>query len=343
MKKIDITQYKKIVILTGAGISAASGIAPFRGAGAQSDDLDVTKHSSAELLFTNPEAIWRFYGPMRNRVSIAKPNPAHFALASIERTVSPDASFTLITQNVDKLHENAGSKNVVKLHGDLFESVCTNPDCDLEPIEDFDLNNPTKVPHCPKCGSALRPGVVLFGEQLPIDAQRRAKHALRDCDLFIAIGTSGTVAPASNYVRSADYEGARTIYVNLTEMNPVNRYFKESVIGKAEEILPELFGIKHEDMDDYPLATKEWEQTAKELFPGYKTMDPEEWAARYAHGVGCSSFDQYHYEDEVLHKWIHRLHQILGRDVSEYRKKYLTEEEISAIEKEEEDIAKYGL
>lgn len=243
MRKLDLTQYKKIVILTGAGISVASGIAPFRGTGARFKDWDATTHSSADLLEKKPGAVWQLYGPMRNEAATANPNPAHYALADIEKSLSPKASFTLITQNVDRLHEEAGSKNIVKLHGDLFVTRCTNEDCDLEPFEDLNTYEESETPHCPNCGSALRLGIVLFNERLPIDAQWQSKQALRDCDLFIAIGTSGTVAPASNFVRSADYEGARTIYVNLTEMDPVNRYFKESVIGKAEDVLPELFGI----------------------------------------------------------------------------------------------------
>lgn len=242
MQKLAITQYRKIVILTGAGISAASGIKPFRGAGARFKDWDFMTQSSADLLDTDPGAVWQLYGPMRDEVAIAKPNPAHYALAEIESSISAETGFTLITQNVDRLHEEAGSKNIVKLHGDAFITRCINEDCDLEPFEDFNSYEETETPHCPNCGSALRPGVVLFNEQLPIDAQWRSKQALRDCDLFIAIGTSGTVAPASNFVRSADYEGARTIFVNLTEMNPRNPYFKESFIGKAEDILPELFG-----------------------------------------------------------------------------------------------------
>ena len=244
MRKSDITQYKKIVILTGAGISAASGIKPYRGAGARFNDPDdAVKHSSADLLDTNPGAVWQLYGPMRNEISAAKPNSAHHALSGFESSLSPETSYTLITQNVDRLHEEAGSKNIVKLHGDLFVTRCSNQDCDLELFEDFNSYEDTETPHCPKCGGALRPGIVLFNERLPIDEQWRSKQALRDCDLFIAIGTSGTVAPASNFVRSADYEGARTIFVNLTEMDPVNPYFKESLIGKAEDILPELFGL----------------------------------------------------------------------------------------------------
>jgi len=243
MNKLDIKQYKKIVILTGAGVSAASGIKPFRGAEARFEDWNAITRSSAELLDTDPGAVWQLYGSMRTEAALAKPNPAHYALAKLENSMPPGAGFTLITQNIDRLHEAAGSKNIVKLHGDAFVTRCSNQDCDLEPFEDFNSYEDTEVPRCPNCGSVLRPGIVLFNERIPVDEQWLSKQALRDCDLFIAIGTSGTVAPASYFVRSADYEGARTVFVNLTEMDPVNPYFKESVIGKAEDILPELFGV----------------------------------------------------------------------------------------------------
>ena len=180
---------------------------------------------------------------MRNEISKAKPNAAHYALSELENRLSGETSFTLITQNIDRLHKNAGSRNVVELHGDIFVTRCINKECELKPFEDLNSYEGDGAPICTRCGSYLRPGIVLFNEQIPIDEQWTSKKALRDCDLFIAIGTSGAVSPASNFVRSADYEGARTILINLTEMEPNNPNFREVFLGKAEEVVPELFGF----------------------------------------------------------------------------------------------------
>ena len=114
--------------------------------------------------------------------------------------------------------------------------------CDLERFADGD-EHVVGVPHCLKCGSTLRPDIVLFGEQIPLSASWNAKCALRDCDLFIAIGTSGLVSPAAHFVRSAEYAGARTVYMNLEPMNPRNPAFQEEYLGRAEKLVPELFGF----------------------------------------------------------------------------------------------------
>ena len=177
---------------------------------------------------------------MRRQLETAQPNAAHLKLAEFEAQLSPNQQFAFITQNIDGLHQQAGSRNVNEIHGSVRRTRCSNPACSLQPYLDSDPHDEV-LPLCQCCGSVLRPDTVLFGEQLPVHAEWLAKRALRDCDLFIAIGTSGTVSPASDFVRSADYAGARTILLNLEPMEPKNPYFKEEYLGYAEEIVPLLF------------------------------------------------------------------------------------------------------
>ena len=159
--------------------------------------------------------------------------------AEWEAALAPHQEFLLVTQNVDALHQRAGSKNVVELHGNIMQTRCSNPSCTLQPYRD-EQSHLDKAPSCPMCGSVLRPDVVLFGEEIPALTSWTVKRALRDCDLFLAIGTSGLVTPAANYVRSAEYAGARTILVNLEPMTMPNPAFKEQYLGPAEEVLPNL-------------------------------------------------------------------------------------------------------
>ena len=239
---IDTSRYNNIVVLTGAGISAGSGLRTYRGPDGVWEEHNVEEYGHVQALLERPERTWQLFGGMRAPIRAANPNAAHLALARIEAGLRPEQQFLLVTQNVDSLHQRAGSKNVVELHGNVGITRCTNEACDLEPFAD-DQAHAESVPRCPKCGSILRPHIVLFGEAIPALAGWQVKRALRDCDLFISVGTSGLVAPASNYVRSAEYAGARTLYVNLEPMIPKNPAFKEEYLGKAEELLPELFGI----------------------------------------------------------------------------------------------------
>jgi NAD-dependent deacetylase len=240
--RIDLCSYSRIVILTGAGISAASGLRTFRGSGGVWEEYNVEEFGNARALKERPLEMWRLFGGMRASVQNAIPNPAHLALARWEARLGHDQQFLLVTQNVDALHQRAGSRRVVELHGNIAFTRCSNTACNLEPYHDTEVHD-RSVPRCPKCGSALRPDVVLFGEAIPALASWETQRALRDCDLFIAIGTSGMVAPAANFVRSAEYAGARTILVNLEAMSPPDPAFKEEYLGKAEEVLPRLLGL----------------------------------------------------------------------------------------------------
>lgn len=240
MQSINFSHYRNIVILTGAGISAASGIRPFRGQGGLWNEIDPLEYSDCSLLETNPMAIWQLYGALKGQLKTAQLNAAHIKLAEIEARLSPNQQFTLITQNIDGLHQRAGSSNVLEIHGSIHRTRCSNPSCSLMPYLDSELHDDA-LPICQMCGSPLRPDIVLFGEQLPAKESWLAKRTLRDCDLFVAIGTSGTVSPASSFVRSADYAGARTILINLEPMEPKNPYFKEEYLGYAQELVPLIF------------------------------------------------------------------------------------------------------
>ena len=172
------------------------------------------------------------------------PNPAHRTLADWENKWRDGRAITIVTQNVDGLHQLAGSANVVEIHGSLRRSRCTNSACNSQPFVDAwvptaaFVATPTwdGVPRCQVCGAHLRPDITLFNEALPLDELQRVKRALRACDLFLAVGTSGVVAPASEFVRGAAYNRARTILVNLTRMETRNPYFGEEYLGRAEEI-----------------------------------------------------------------------------------------------------------
>ncbi len=244
LKSIEFSHYRSIVVLTGAGISVASGIRPFRGQGGLWNEINPLDYAHYSLLETNPEAIWGLDGSLRKQLRNAQPNAAHIKLAEFETQLSSDQQFTLITQNIDGLHHLAGSSNIIEIHGNVLWTRCSNQDCSLTPYSDSNSYDDL-IPICQICASPLRPDIVLFGEQLPVKQEWLAKKALRDCDLFIAIGTSGTVSPASNFVRSADYAGARTILINLEPMEPRNPYFKEEYLGYAEELVPIMFDMSY--------------------------------------------------------------------------------------------------
>jgi NAD-dependent deacetylase len=241
MQPINFSRYRNIVVLTGAGVSVASGIRPFRGQGGLWNEINPLEYADCSLLQTNPMAIWKLDGALRRQLTTAQPNAAHIKLAEFEAQLSPDQQFTLITQNIDGLHQLAGSSNIVEIHGNVHRTRCSNPNCSLTPYLDSNPHDEV-LPTCSICNSPLRPDIVLFGEQLPVHAEWLSKRALRDCDLFIAIGTSGTVYPAAGFVRSADYAGARTILINLEPMQPKNPYFQEEYLGSAEKLVPLLFG-----------------------------------------------------------------------------------------------------
>jgi NAD-dependent deacetylase len=228
-------EYKNIVVLTGAGISVASGLRPYRGPGGLWSEIDADSVVTAAALERDPARVWAFFAEARRSIEAAAPNAAHVALARLARQRGPGQSLVIVTQNIDGLHQRAGSAGVIELHGSLRRARCSRADCEF-------VTEAAAVGamDCPRCGAALRPDVVLFDEAIPAEAEWHCKRALRDCDLFVAVGTSGTVTPAASFVRSAQYAGARTILINLEAMTPRNPYFAEEILGRAEEVLPAL-------------------------------------------------------------------------------------------------------
>ncbi|KAB0596818.1 NAD-dependent deacylase [Cupriavidus pauculus] len=198
---------QNIFVLTGAGISAESGVPTFRdaltGLWARFDPEEL---ATEEAYRRQPALVWQWYQHRRELVSAAKPNPAHYALAELARR----KSVTLVTQNIDGLHQQAGSEHVVELHGNLFANKWLDGcgRCDTVPPV------PGEPPHCALCGAMMRPGVVWFGEDLPRVARFRADHAAQHCDLCLVVGTSGLVYPAAALPGLAKEHGARVIVVN---------------------------------------------------------------------------------------------------------------------------------
>jgi NAD-dependent deacetylase len=223
--------YESIVVLTGAGLSAESGISTFRdkdGIWAQYDWRDVASPQGFER---NPKLVHEFYNNRRRANRNVKPNAAHLALARLEQDY-PGAVLT-VTQNIDPLHGMAGSQRLIHMHGELLKALCSH----CEARHDWGLNDITLETTCPACGASggMRPDVVWFGE-MPYQMDRICDE-LQECDLFISIGTSGTVYPASSFVSAARDTGAHTVELNL-EPSAGASLFHEAIHGKATEIVP---------------------------------------------------------------------------------------------------------
>ena len=233
----DMSSVRNIVILTGAGVSAESGIDTFR-AGANGGPSLWEQHrvedvATPEGFARDPELVLRFYDMRRAAIQTKEPNPAHYALARLdaEWTNETGRELLIVTQNVDDLHERAGAKRVLHMHGEHLNAWCTA--CDVRsPWRGTLIDRPP----CPACGeAALRPDVVWFGEMPYRMAEIDA--ALREADLFVSIGTSGAVYPAAGYVRTARDLGAATLELNL-ERSQGSRWFAETRLGPASEIVP---------------------------------------------------------------------------------------------------------
>lgn len=233
MEPLRLERYRKIVILTGAGVSVASGLPTYRGPGGLWTNSDLEQIVSVESIPERLPELWALYSERRRVALSVGPNPAHRAIAALQ--IRLPGRVTLITQNVDNLHQRAGSPDVIEIHGSGFRTRCTQ--CALTPFADE--TSYETVPLCEVCSAPLRPAVVLFGEPLPPDARWQAKRALRDCDLFLSVGTSGLVFPVANFVADANLAGAHCVQLNL-ERGPKSAYFHRTIYGKAEELLPDL-------------------------------------------------------------------------------------------------------
>jgi NAD-dependent deacetylase len=222
-----------IVASTGAGISAESGVPTFRDAqtGLWSK-FRPEELATPEAFVQNPKTVWDWYAWRRELVGRAEPNPGHRALVALEASVP---QFTLITQNVDGLHRRAGSQHVLELHGNIMQTRCFSEGALISEWE----NKGETPPRCPACNGWLRPNVVWFGEALPAQTLEQAFTASRNCDLFLSIGTSTAVAPASSLPFEAHAAGAIIVEIN-PDTTPLTRQAQHVLRGPAGEILPLL-------------------------------------------------------------------------------------------------------
>jgi len=221
-----------ITVLTGAGISAESGVPTFRGKGGLWNDHKVEDLATSESFEKNPDLFWKFYNWRRKLIKDVEPNLGHYSLVDFER-IFP--FFSLITQNVDNLHRTAGNKKVIELHGNIMRDRCSK--CDFKK-DDIDLELKT-LPVCSKCGSMLRPDVVLFGENLDSRKLSAAQELASTCEIFFSVGTSGVVEPAASLPFSAKGNGALLVEINPEE-TPLSKYADEYLKGNSGEILPLL-------------------------------------------------------------------------------------------------------
>lgn len=225
---------RRVVVLTGAGVSAESGVPTFRDAQTglwaryRAEDL-----ATPEAFARDPDLVWRWYAWRRGLVEAAEPNAAHHALARMEALVP---EFLLVTQNVDGLHARAGSRRLVELHGDIRRTICSRERCVIE--LDRAAADDEHAPTCPRCGARVRPDVVWFGEPLPEAALQQALTAAGRCNVLLSIGTSGLVVPAAWLVPVARDAGAAVGVINTEPLAVAAGV--EQVIGRAATVVPQL-------------------------------------------------------------------------------------------------------
>ncbi|HTZ57811.1 MAG TPA: NAD-dependent deacylase [Acidobacteriaceae bacterium] len=230
---MSVTQQDRLFVLTGAGVSAESGLATFRGSGGLWNGYRVEQVATPEAWQANPELVWRFYSMRRRDALAAQPNAAHVALAKVEQKLGDN--FYLCTQNVDDLHERAGSHRVHHMHGTLFASRCVR--CNQPFADQKFYESASELPGCLKCGAAVRPHIVWFGE-IPLDMDDIYRKLDRATKVLV-VGTSGSVYPAAGFVHVANQRGIRTVYVGPEE--PLNAdAFDEILLGPATKMLPGL-------------------------------------------------------------------------------------------------------
>jgi NAD-dependent deacetylase len=222
----------RVVVLTGAGISAESGVPTFRGEDGLWSKFKPEELATIDAFMSNPKLVWEWYEFRRNIIQNIKPNPAHLALVEFQRYFT---DFTLITQNVDGLHQRAGSTDVIELHGNINGNKCIS--CGKR-YDDLSQAKPGIPPRC-LCGGNIRPDVVWFGEMLPSHTVNRAFECSSNCNLFFSIGTSAVVHPAASLPLVAKRNQAYVVEINTTPTE-ISNFTDELLLGKAGEILPEL-------------------------------------------------------------------------------------------------------
>jgi NAD-dependent deacetylase len=229
----------RITIVTGAGVSAASGIPTFRGPEGLWRNFKPEQLATPEAFHRDPKLVWEWYDWRRQIVASKKANAAHEVIATWSCRYP---NFTLITQNVDGLHEQAGTRNVIRFHGSIWEVSCWNR-CLDSPARWVDRSVPFAEipPDCPHCGGLVRPGVVWFGEPIDPNVLVQSERAA-DCDIFLTVGTSSVVYPAAALVHEAKRQGAYTVEIN-TDKTPASGLLDLALTGPAEEILPQLDAV----------------------------------------------------------------------------------------------------
>ena len=225
-----LLEAESVVFFTGAGISAESGIATFRGKDGIWNKLKPEELANFNAFMKNPGMVWEWYSHRKQIIHDSQPNNAHLAISEMQNLFN---EVTVVTQNIDNLHRRAGSKNIYELHGNIERNYCIQCKTfynDEVPVQD-------KVPTCIKCGGLIRPDVVWFGEYLPQDQFRASDEAARKCDIFFVVGTSAVVYPAASLIYTARESGAYIVEVNIEETE-ISYIADQSFYGEAGKILP---------------------------------------------------------------------------------------------------------
>ncbi|NHI02803.1 NAD-dependent protein deacetylase of SIR2 family [Candidatus Nitrosotalea sp. TS] len=228
-----LRQAEKIVFVTGAGISQESGIPTFRGKDGFWRKYDAMKLATIDAFYENPKLVWEWYEERRTNILAAKPNPGHLAMAELEKY----RPVHVLTQNIDGMHQRAGSTKVYELHGSIITIKCTV--CDFK---DIIVTGFSELPPICKCGNILRPDVVWFGESLPQDVWHAAMQQASSCDVMIVVGTSLAVSPANLLPAYARQNGAIVIEVNPEE-TPMSTSMSLSIRSSAAKALPDLLTV----------------------------------------------------------------------------------------------------
>ena len=229
----QIKNYKKIVFVTGAGISQESGIPTFRGKDGLWRNYDPMKLATIDAFYENPKLVWEWYNERRNNIFQAQPNPGHNAIAELEKY----AQVMVLTQNIDGLHKKAGSSNILELHGSIVKIKCSVCDYNEEILTEI-----SNFPPICKCGNILRPDVVWFGEPLPQDVWQNAIKFASQCDLMVIVGTSLAVSPANTLPLYAKQNNATLIEIN-PEKTEMSEEMDENIRNTSVETLPKLVSL----------------------------------------------------------------------------------------------------
>ncbi len=233
---VEISRASRIVVFTGAGVSAESGLATFRGVGGLWADFDPVTLATQEAFAREPKRVWDWYASRFVGVRASEPNEAHRAIARLERNLP---SSLVVTQNIDRMHPRAGSLRVVELHGNIWTARCNACGREVDMATLIDVGDPGgDTPRC-GCGSRMRPAVVWFGERLPVAAFEEAALAAETCDLFLVVGTSATVYPAAGLIELAARSGAYVVEINR-EPTPLTHLVHRSYREPAGRVLPRL-------------------------------------------------------------------------------------------------------